>query len=166
RHPNRQIRPRLGVGKQGRSGKLQGHACESSSTSDRRSRRQAARNDAVDLQEQAGRSGEELKRISLRLLTLALLATFCVAGVARADCGGGQEICWDDRFGLPPVADYAAEGDEVIRLHVESFGQKDVVYQLVRRPSDGSVWLDARADFDPLRTIFYPMSSDVWPKAV
>jgi len=102
----------------------------------------------------------------LRLLTLALLATFCVAGVARADCGGGQEICWDDRFGLPPVADYAAEGDEVIRLHVESFGQKDVVYQLVRRPSDGSVWLDARADFDPLRTIFYPMSSDVWPKAV
>ena len=56
----RQVRPRLGAGEQGRPGLVQGHARPGRRASDRGSRRQAARHDAVDRQEQAGRQGEEL----------------------------------------------------------------------------------------------------------
>ena len=55
-----QVRPRLGAGEQGRPGQLQGHPRQGRRASDRGSRRQAARHDALDCQEQAGGYGEEL----------------------------------------------------------------------------------------------------------
>ena len=60
RHPGRQIRPRLGVGEQGRPDLVQGHARPGRSPSDRGSGQEAARHDAVDCEEQAGGHGEEL----------------------------------------------------------------------------------------------------------
>ena len=60
RHPEGQVRPRLGAGEQGRPGQLQGHPRQGRRASDRRSRREAARHDAVDCEEQAGRYRQEL----------------------------------------------------------------------------------------------------------
>jgi len=56
RYPVRPLRARLGAGEQGRSAFVQGDARARRRPSDRGSRRQAARHDALDCQEQAGGS--------------------------------------------------------------------------------------------------------------
>ncbi len=60
RYPDRQVRPRLDAGEQGQPDQLQGHPPPPVRTPDREGRRKAARNDAVDQQERAGRQDEEL----------------------------------------------------------------------------------------------------------
>ncbi len=60
RHPERPFRARLDGGEQGQSGQLQGHPPPQRCPPDRGCRREAARDDAVDRQEQAGRQDQEL----------------------------------------------------------------------------------------------------------
>ena len=62
RHPIRQVHARLDAREQGQPDLVQGDARPQQRASDRSGRREAARDDAVDRQEQAGRQGEELKR--------------------------------------------------------------------------------------------------------
>ncbi|VTZ61052.1 hypothetical protein EMEDMD4_230054 [Sinorhizobium medicae] len=60
-HPDRQVHLGMDAGVPLRCCSLQGHSSRQRRPSDRGSRRQAARNDALDRQEQAGRQGEELR---------------------------------------------------------------------------------------------------------
>ena len=59
-HPARPLHPRLDAGEQGQPDQLQGDAPRHVVAPDRGSGRQAARHDALDLQERAGRQGQEL----------------------------------------------------------------------------------------------------------
>ena len=61
RHPVRQVRPRLDAGEQGQPDLVQGHPRQARRASDRGSRRQAARHDALDQEGRAGRQDEELR---------------------------------------------------------------------------------------------------------
>ena len=61
RHPDRQVHARLDAGEQGQPDLVQGDARPRQRASDRGGRRQAARDDALDRQEQAGRQGHELR---------------------------------------------------------------------------------------------------------
>ena len=54
RHPERQIRPRLGAGEQGGPDLVQGHPRAGRRTSHRRSGQEAARHDALDCEKQVG----------------------------------------------------------------------------------------------------------------
>ena len=60
RHPVRQVHPRLDAGEQGQPDLVQGDPRPRQRPPDRGGRREAARDDAVDRQEQAGRQGAEL----------------------------------------------------------------------------------------------------------
>ncbi len=60
RHPGRQVRPRLDAGEQGQPDLVQGDPRQARRASDRGSRRQAARHDALDQEGRAGRQEQEL----------------------------------------------------------------------------------------------------------
>ena len=62
RHPVRPLRARLDAGEQGEPDQLQGDAPPAVRAPDRTGRREAARDDAVDRQERAGRQEPELMR--------------------------------------------------------------------------------------------------------
>ena len=64
RHPVGQVHPRLDARKQGQPDLVQGDARAGQRPSDRGGRRQAARDDAMDRQEQVGRQGQELEHAS------------------------------------------------------------------------------------------------------
>ncbi len=66
RHPGGQVHPRLDAGEPCQPDLVQGDARARQRPSDRGSRRETARHDALDRSEQAGRQGEELKRRSGR----------------------------------------------------------------------------------------------------
>ena len=61
RHPVRQVRPRLDAGEQGQPDLVQGDPRQARRPSDRGSRREAPRHDAVDQEGRAGRQDQELR---------------------------------------------------------------------------------------------------------
>ena len=84
RHPVGQVHPRLDAREQGQPDLVQGDARQAQRPPDRGGRRKAARDDAVDRQEQAGRQGEELNARRAARFRLDTPARLCyMPGLAR-----------------------------------------------------------------------------------